>query len=130
MRALAGAAIVAGAASFLYAFAGWITHRHDALADALLIGVALPALPPVVLGAFLLAGRRWALHGLRAHVALLLLGGAWLTWGVGVGVFSFAPFAVPFVGACIVWLWLSFAMDRRTAGDRPPDRPPGAAPSR
>ena len=130
MRTLAGAAIVAGAASFLYGFAGWITHRHDPLADALLVGIALPALPPVVLGAFLLAGRRWALHGLRAHVALLLLGGAWLTWGVGVGVFSFAPFAVPFVGACLVGLWRASAMARRTGGDRPAERAPGAAPPR
>ena len=47
---------------------------------------------------------------------MLLLGGAWLTWGAGLGVFSFAPFAVAFVGACVLWLALSYAFDRGKGG--------------
>lgn len=122
MKALAIAAIAAGAVAFAYGFAAWLTSLDDPLSGLLLLVVALPALLPLVLGAFLLLGRRWALHGLRATIVLVLLGGAWLTWGFGLGVFSFAPFAVPFVGALLAWLVLSFALDRDRApanGARP-----------
>ena len=112
MKALAITAIVAGAVASAYGLAGWLASQGDPLADLLLLGIAVPALPPLVLGVLLLRGHRWVLHGLRAMHVLLLVGGAWLTWGVGLGVFSFAPFAVPFVAACLLWLAMSFVPDR------------------
>lgn len=115
MRVLAIAMIAAGAVWFVYGMWGWLVSLGEPLADLLLLGIAVPALPPLVLGVFLLRGHRWALHGLRSVLVLLLAGGAWLTWGFGLGVFSFAPFAVPFIGACLLWLVLSFVLDRGRA---------------
>jgi len=109
---LAATAIGVGALAFTYGFAGWLATRHEPLAGLLLLGIAMPALPPLLLGVMLLRGHRWALHALRAVIVLLLLGGAWLTWGFGLTVFSCAPFDVAFVGACLLWLALSFALDR------------------
>jgi len=116
MKALAIAAIAAGAAAFAYGSWGWLTSLGEPLAELLLLGIAMPALLPLLLGAFLLRGHRWALHGLRATVVMVLLFGAWLTWGFGLGVFSFAPFAVAFVGACVLWLALSYAFDQGKGG--------------
>lgn len=36
-------------------------------------------MPAFVFGTFLYRGHRWALHGLRRTLALLLAGGAWIT---------------------------------------------------
>jgi hypothetical protein len=127
MKALAITAMAAGAAAFLYGLAGWLDGRSDPLADLLLLGIALPALAPIVLGAFLARGRRWALYGLRTIVLLMLAGGAWLTWGLGLGVFSFPPFAVPFVGACLLWLVSSYVLDRGGEGAVGARRAPGSA---
>lgn len=118
MRALAIAAIAAGAVAFVYGMWGWLVSMGEPLADLLLLGIAVPALPPLVLGIFMLRGRRWALHGLRAVIVVLLAGGAWLTWGFGLTVFSLAPFDVAVVGACLLWLLSSFVLDRGSAQAR------------
>lgn len=114
-RALALIAIVAGTGFALYGGAGYVSSRGEAFAGLLLVLVAAPAVPPVVLGALMLLGRRSAAVALRWYLLALLVVAVWLDLGVGLRVFSPPSFGVVLVGSCVAWVTLSVLAERRAA---------------
>jgi hypothetical protein len=106
--------VVVGVAVTFLGLAGFFDSR-DPLAGLLLVLVVVPALPPVVLGALMFAGRRWAGSALRTYLLVLLGAGAWLHWGFGLNVFSPPSFGLTLAGAAVAWWTLSYLGDRRGA---------------
>jgi len=85
----------------------------DPLRGLLLALVAAPSVAPIVFGAFMVRGHRWAAIALRTYLIVLLVVGAWLHVVVGLSVFAPDSFGVPFVGACLAWVALSIVAERR-----------------
>jgi hypothetical protein len=106
-RILSAAIITISGIGLLYGLAAVLTGK-DSLAVIFIPLVIIPSAIPLILGIFMWRGHRWALIGLRATLILILAGGAFLDLAVGLNVFSFALFAVPFIAFCVVWLILSF----------------------
>ena len=69
--------------------------------------MVVPALVPLFASWFMWQGKLWAVWLLRIYVISILALGAVLQ-SFGLGVFSFAPFAVPFISFCIIWVAASF----------------------
>lgn len=112
-RALALIAIVAGTWFALYGGAGYVSSRGEAFAGLLLVLVAAPAVPPVVLGALMLLGRRSAAVALRWYLLALLVVAVWLDLGVGLRLLSPPSFGVVLGGSCLAWVTLSVLAERR-----------------
>ncbi|TVQ72082.1 MAG: hypothetical protein EA363_05005 [Balneolaceae bacterium] len=69
--------------------------------------MVIPALVPLFTSWFMWKGRTWAVWLLRIYLMLILASGTALQ-SFGLGVFSFAPFAIPFISFCVIWLAVSF----------------------
>ena len=67
----------------------------------------IPALVPLFASWFMWRGRLWAVWLLRIYLGLILVAGAVLQ-SFGLSVFSFTPFAVPFISFCVLWVAASF----------------------
>lgn len=112
-RALAFVAIAVGVSAAVYGGVGYLTSRDDAFAGLLLVLIAVPAVPPVVLGVQMLRAGAWAGAALRWYLLALLSIGAWLHLVVGLSVFAPPSFGALFIGSCLAWVALSFMDDRR-----------------
>jgi len=69
--------------------------------------MVMAAVVPLFASWFMWKGRIWAVWLLRVYLALILASGAALQ-SFGLGVFSFAPFAIPFISFCMLWVAASF----------------------
>lgn len=69
--------------------------------------MVMPAVVPLAASWFMWKGRVWAVWLLRVYLALILTAGTVLQ-SLGFGVFSFAPFAIPFISFCVIWVAASF----------------------
>ncbi len=114
-RWLAVVMVGVGAIVLAYGVVAYLT-TDDPLRGLLLALVAAPSVAPIVFGVWLFRGRRWAASVLRAYLIALLAVGVWLHVVVGLSVFAPASFGVLLVGACLAWVALSFAADRRPVG--------------
>ena len=76
--------------------------------------MVMPAVVPLVASWFMWKERIWAVWLLRIYLVLILASGAALQ-SFGLGVFSYAPFAIPFISFCVIWVVASFW---QTGGDR------------
>ena len=121
-RWLAVVMVGVGALVLAYGVVGYVAS-DDPLRGLLLALVAAPSVAPVVFGAYLFRGRRWAAIVLRVYLLGVLVVGAWLHVVVGLSVFAPASFGVPFVGATLAWVALSFGAYRRPGGGVGAGRP-------
>ena len=69
--------------------------------------MVIPAVVPLFASWFMWKGRIWAVWLLRVYLVLILSAGAALQL-LSFGVFSFAPFAIPFISFCVIWVAASF----------------------
>ena len=69
--------------------------------------MVMPAVVPLFASWFMWKGRIWAVWLLRVYLVLILAAGAALQ-SLSFGVFSFAPFAIPFISFCVIWIAASF----------------------
>jgi len=115
-RWLAVVMVGVGAIILAYGVVGYVTS-DDPLRGLLLALVAAPSVAPIVFGALMFRGHRWAAIVVRTYLIVLLVIGAWLHLVVGLSVFAPASFGVPFVGACLAWVALSLVAERRPVGE-------------
>ncbi len=80
---------------------------HSNLNILIIWMMVIPALVPLLASWFMWRGRLWAVWLLRTYLGLILVAGAALQ-SFGLGVFSFAPFAIPFLSFCVLWVAASF----------------------
>lgn len=80
---------------------------HSNLNVLIIWMMVIPALVPLVASWFMWKGRAWAVWLLRIYLGLILVAGVVLQ-SFGLGVFSFALFAIPFISFCVLWVVTSF----------------------
>jgi hypothetical protein len=121
-KILALGMIIPGAAAIIYASAA-VLFSDDPLAAIFIPLVLLPALPVTFLGWLVWKEKEWAVVTLRVVLAILFIGALYLNMTIGLNVFAFRPFAVLFIGFCILWFILSFFLESGTTEPKMPDKP-------
>ncbi len=113
-RWLAGVMVGVGTIVLAYGVVACLAS-DDPLRGLLLAMVAAPSVAPIVFGAPMLRGRRWASTALRAYLIVLLVVCGLLHAVVGSSVFAPASCGVPLAAACAAWVALSSVAQRRSA---------------
>ncbi len=106
-RILSALIIVVAGAAFLYGLFGILTS-NDPLIKIFIPLLIIPSALPIVLAILTWRGHGWAMMGLRLTIIIILAGGIFLDVVMGLDVFSFAPFSIPFITFSVVWLAFSF----------------------
>ncbi len=106
-RILSAIIIVVASAAFIYGLVG-VLSSNDPLITILIPLLLIPSAFPIVLGILTWRGHRWAMISLRLTILIILTGGTFLDVIIGLDVFSFAPFSIPFITFCVLWLAFSF----------------------
>ena len=119
-RALALAMLLAGGFVAASGLVGYLS-TSDPLRVIFLVFFVAPGLPAVVLGAFMLLGRAWALRTLQVFVVLLVGSTLLVAFGLQVSVLASPMFLVPFLAFCLGWWALSLRVGRGGGAAAPGD---------
>ena len=106
-RILSAIIIVAASTAFIYGLFGVLTSK-DPLITIFIPLLLIPSGFFITLGILMWRGHRWAMISLRLAIVVILAVGIFLDLIVGLDVFSFAPFSIPFITFCVLWLFFSF----------------------